>query len=117
MKRIIMACDLQHAPKALQESALSFEPFLPNSRSVAELFYSAYHETTDDEGESLADWQRELRETADGKYGPLIPELSFQLQKDDHPIGALVTSTFKSFPCYYLSLWAQPLKATAYPSC
>lgn len=83
MKRIIMACDLQHAPKALQESALSFEPFLPNSRSVAELFYSAYHETSDDEGESLADWQRELRETADGKYGPLIPELSFQLQKDD----------------------------------
>ncbi|WP_241508367.1 hypothetical protein [Enterococcus casseliflavus] len=42
MKRIIMACDLQHAPKALQESALSFEPFLPNSRSVAELFYSAF---------------------------------------------------------------------------
>ncbi|MFZ4845175.1 GNAT family N-acetyltransferase [Enterococcus casseliflavus] len=98
MKRIIMACDLQHAPKTLQESALSFEPFLPNSRNVAELFYSAYHETTDDEGESLADWQRELRETADGKYGPLIPELSFQLQKVDHPIGAVVTSTFQELP-------------------
>ena len=95
MKRIIMACDLQHAPKTLQESALSFDPFIPDSRSVAELFYSAYHETTDDEGESIADWQRELRETADGKYGPLIPGLSFQLQTEDHPIGAVVTSTFQ----------------------
>ncbi|WP_241508368.1 GNAT family N-acetyltransferase [Enterococcus casseliflavus] len=28
----------------------------------------------------------------------MIPELSFQLQKVDHPIGALVTSTFQELP-------------------
>ncbi len=85
-------------PKLYKNPPFLFEPFLPNSRNVAELFYSAYHETTDDEGESLADWQRELRETADGKYGPLIPELSFQLQKVHYPIGAVVTSTFQELP-------------------
>lgn len=94
MKRIIMSCDLQHASSRQAEASFSFDAFLTDSPRVAELFYSAY----DDEGESIADWQKELRETAEGKYGPLIPELSFQLQKDNHPIGAIVTSTFQELP-------------------
>ncbi|WP_262984541.1 GNAT family N-acetyltransferase [Enterococcus sp. OL5] len=28
----------------------------------------------------------------------MIPELSFQLQKDNHPIGAIITSTFQELP-------------------
>ncbi|MGH1809189.1 GNAT family N-acetyltransferase [Enterococcus entomosocium] len=98
MKRIIMTCDIQHTPSSQEETSFSFGTFTPDSLSVAKLFYSAYHETIDDEGESIADWQKELRETADGKYGPLIPELSFQLLKEDHPIGAIVTSTFHELP-------------------
>jgi len=93
-----MVCDTQHIPSSQEETSFSFGTFPPDSPRVAELFYSAYHESIDDEGELISDWQKELRETADGKYGPLIPELSFQLQKDDHPIGAVVTSTFQELP-------------------
>ncbi|MFD1887627.1 GNAT family N-acetyltransferase [Paenibacillus wenxiniae] len=62
---------------------------------VSHLFYESYHNTVDDEGETPAEWEQELQQVKDGKYGPVLYDLSFNLYAAEQLIGSIVCSKFK----------------------
>lgn len=75
-------------------------PLTPGEALPATLFYKAYHGTTDDEGETVADWQAELAATLAGQYGPLIPAATLLARTPGaaEPLGAVVCTRFRQVP-------------------
>lgn len=54
------------------------------------LMYDAYHDTIDDEGESLEDAVAEIEGTINGKYGPLLDSCSLLVEEDGRALGATI---------------------------
>ncbi len=67
-------------------------------RTLSHLFYEAYHHTVDDEGETVEEWEQELAHVRDGKYGPLLSDLSFALYDAEQLMGSILCSTFRGVP-------------------
>lgn len=82
----------------LSDEPYTFSSFNTNNSKTAELFFKSYHGTTDDEGETLLDWEKELSNTVNGKYGKLLNNLSFTMSFDGKIIGSLISSTFHEIP-------------------
>lgn len=60
--------------------------------ALGELMLEAYRGTVDYEGETLEETISEVRETLNGKYGPLLEQASFLIEEDGRVLSAsLVT--------------------------
>lgn len=76
-------------------STFTIKTPVKNNVDLSKFFYESYHNTIDDEGENLQDWNNELSEVFNSKYGHIIKQLSFSLYKDKQLIGCLLSSQFK----------------------
>ncbi len=64
----------------------------------------AYRDTIDYEGESLEQFIKEIEETIDGKYGPLIDYASFWIEDKCKAISASVLTMWKQKPLLTFSM-------------
>jgi ribosomal protein S18 acetylase RimI-like enzyme len=58
----------------------------------------SFEGTVDDQGEDLAQWQLELEEAFQGKYGPLLTEHSFYHGDSDDITGSVIVALFRDIP-------------------
>lgn len=102
MKRAIMRYTLTNQSQELKQQTLPdgmhFEELVATDTQLAELLYRSFHDTVDDEGESMAEWLDEVQATFAGKYGEIITPLTFKLCHEDKAIGAFITSNFREIP-------------------
>lgn len=66
--------------------------------ALANLLYASFKDSLDDQGESLADWEKEITATLKGKYGEILPCLSFGLFHQEVLVGTLITSLYRGVP-------------------
>ena len=59
-------------------------------RSLGILMLESYRGTIDYDGETEEDGTSEIRETIDGKYGPLLEECSFLIQENEQAASACI---------------------------
>lgn len=62
--------------------------------ALGPLMYEAYKGTEDYEGESLEDAVEEMSRTLSGKYGPVLWDLSFVLERKGIPVGAVIVTKY-----------------------
>lgn len=65
---------------------------------LATLYYESYRHTIDDEGESVADWQKELNEAVHSKYGVLLTDISYTLFYGQKLAGCILCSEYRGVP-------------------
>lgn len=63
--------------------------------SLGVLMLESYRDTIDYEGETLEDAISEIRETFNGKYGPLLERCSFILEEDGQALSACIITFFE----------------------
>lgn len=100
--RNILSFTLQEQPTKPSLCALPegyhFAPLDSKEKRLAKLLYDSFKDSLDDQGESLEEWETEVASTISGKYGEILPSLSFNLFHDETLIGTLITSLFRGIP-------------------
>jgi ribosomal protein S18 acetylase RimI-like enzyme len=61
---------------------------------LGELLYTAYHDTVDDEGETVDEAHDEAAKTIAGNYGDVLWECSFLLSRNNKTIGVTLVTNY-----------------------
>lgn len=67
---------------------------LRDASILGNLMYDAYHNTIDDEGESPEEARQEIHDTLTGKYGPLLSDCSFLIEKHGQALSASIVTSW-----------------------
>lgn len=74
---------------------------------LANLFYAGYHNSVDDEGESIADWNTIISQFKRDEFGDLIHEASLVIKNKDRLSSGIVVGKEGNNP-YIIALATEP---------
>lgn len=81
--------DIEFQTRNIKESDLD---------ELSSVMLDAYKNTVDDEGETLADAQQEIRSVFAGKYGEFLPEASFLIEFENKISSVILICLFEGKP-------------------